>query len=75
MAFVAVIRRGKCLVFLPAFLMVFLEYLHAQILLAFSPAVSRHSKACLLFSLTMMDCLIFVWSLFPGRVGADADSS
>lgn len=27
------------------------------------------------FRLTMIDCLIFVWSLFPGRVGADADSS
>lgn len=27
------------------------------------------------FPLTMTDCLVFVWSLFPHRLGADADSS
>lgn len=27
------------------------------------------------FPLTMTDCLVFVWSLFPHRLGSDADSS
>lgn len=75
MPFVVVTRRGKCQVSVPAFLSAAFGCLRAQVLLAFAPAVSTHSKACSLFSLAMMDCLVFVWSLFPARLGADADSS